>query len=100
MSGRIDPVERDQSKTKKGETWRVISRAVQEAGSAAGREKCIRQIVRTARRTAKFLSNPAETDRYTARTVIRNGRTLADKNVDLPVSRVIAQDAGRSKIET
>jgi len=45
--------------------------------TAAGRGRCTRQFVRSARKSAKFLSNPEMTVRYTARIVTQSVRTKA-----------------------
>jgi hypothetical protein len=42
-----------------------------------GRGKCTKRFVQNAKKTAKFLSNPEMTGRYTAKIVIQNVRTKA-----------------------
>ncbi len=47
--------------------------------SAAGREKCTRQFVQNARRNARCLLNPAETDQFTAKIATQNAKIPAGR---------------------
>ena len=60
---------------KREEAW-VIKVAVV---GLAGREKCIRQLARNARKSAKFLSSPEKTVRFIAGTVFPSVKTKAVK---------------------
>ena len=63
--------------TAKEITW-DFSKVVAVVGSEEdGREKCSRQLAQGARRNVKFLLNPAEIVRYTARNVFQNVKRAA-----------------------
>jgi len=47
--------------------------------SAEGREKCTRRHVRIAKKSVKFLLNPAEIARFTAKNASQSVRIRADR---------------------
>lgn len=51
-----------------------------EAGSAEGRERCIKRFARNAKRNAKFLSSRAQIVRYIAKNVSQSVKTAAVKS--------------------
>jgi hypothetical protein len=57
---------------KGGEAW-VIKVAV--AGSAEGRERCTKRLAPSAKRSARYLSNPAKTVRCIAEIALQNVKT-------------------------
>jgi hypothetical protein len=60
--------------TKGGVTW-----GIKVAVSAEGRERCTKQSVRTAKKSAKFLSSQEKTGRYIARNAFRSARIAVVK---------------------